>query len=78
MTLITYSEALSRCLPGSSEFGWCIACHIHEPAVPLAGNDDVFCPACAHRLVPRFPELAKYVEAPDRTPDFDRFDDIPF
>lgn len=78
MTLITYSEALSRCLPGSSEFGWCIACHIHEPAVPLAGENDVFCPACAHRLVARFPELAKYVEARPNVEDDEGLDHIAF
>ena len=76
MQLIPYSEALAKCRMGSSEFGWCISCHIHEPTIPFAGDDHVLCPACAHRLSARFGQLAHWFEV--RPPAPDDAEDIEF
>lgn len=79
MALMEYHEALGFCTPGSGEYGYCISCRIHEPTIPLRGSeDDALCPACAHRLIPRFPELAERLQRYEPRPIEDNDLDIPF
>jgi hypothetical protein len=67
LSLITYEEALSRCAPGGGEDGYCIACKVYAPSLPFGSEEEAICYACALRLAPAHPRLARALERPLRT-----------
>jgi hypothetical protein len=75
--LIPYDEALRRCRPGGGEDGYCLGCRVYAPTLPFGGEEEVLCAACAFRLAPAHPRLARALEArPYRSLPTDS--DIPF
>jgi hypothetical protein len=63
LTLIPYDEALRRCQPADGETGYCLGCKVYAPTLAFGGMEQALCPACALRLAPAHPRLARALEA---------------